>query len=75
MDASPDIDAVRSALLAEIEAYLDRERLSATAFGKLAVGDGKFVARLRSGENMTTAMIKKVQTFIAQSRVSASEAA
>lgn len=51
-------------LLAEIEAFLPKRGIKETTFGRLAVNDGKFVQRLREGQNMTLATIEKAHAFI-----------
>lgn len=51
-------------LLSEIEAFIVRRDIAETTFGRFAVNDGKFVARLRSGGNLTVATIDKVREYI-----------
>ena len=51
-------------LLSEIEAFLVDGKMAETTFGRFAVNDGKFVARLRSGGNLTVATIDKVREYI-----------
>lgn len=51
-------------LLAEIEEYLRTHKVAETTFGKLAVNDGKFVSRLRTGANMTLATVDRVRGFL-----------
>jgi len=51
-------------LLSEIEAFLSTRKMAETTFGRMAVNDGKFVSRLRSGANMTLATIDRVRTYI-----------
>lgn len=68
MNATEHVEAARSALLAEIESFLTERGMSAKAFGQLAVNDGKFVARLRSGENMTTDTITRVHRLLGEVR-------
>ena len=53
-------------LLAEIEAFLRNRKMAETTFGRMAVNDGKFVARLRAGANMTLATIDKARGFIGE---------
>ena len=55
-------------LLREIEAHLAERQIAATTFGRLAVNDGKFVGRLRTGANMTLATVSRVQKFIRDSQ-------
>lgn len=57
-------------LLAEIEAFLLPRRMAETTFGRMAVNDGKFVARLRAGGNMTLATVERVRQFIKSSPAS-----
>ena len=62
-------------LLAEIEAFLPKRGIKETTFGRLAVNDGKFVQRLREGQNMTLATIKRAHDFIRDNTQSDEEAA
>jgi hypothetical protein len=55
-------------LLAEIEAFLATRKMAETTFGRMAVNDGKFVGRLRTGANLTVATIERVRAFIAANR-------
>ncbi len=55
---------VQTELLTEIEAFLVNRRMAETTFGRLAVNDGKFVGRLRAGENMTLSTIDKARGFL-----------
>jgi hypothetical protein len=54
-----------AALLDEIEAFTKDRNMAETTFGRLAVNDGKFVARLRERGNITFATAAKVRAFIA----------
>lgn len=54
-------------LLAEIEVFLPQRNIKETTFGRFAVNDGKFVARLRRGDNMTLATLEKARSFIRDS--------
>jgi hypothetical protein len=65
----------QSQLLAEIEDFIGSQKIAATTFGKMAVNDGKFVSRLRSGANMTLATIARVKAFLETQRRASSEAA
>lgn len=51
-------------LLAEIEAYLVRTGTSMTTFGRLAVGDKRLVARLRSGCSVTLVTADAIRLFM-----------
>ena len=55
-------------LLAQIEAFLPERGITESTFGRLAVNDGKFVRRLRAGDNMTIATLNKASEFIAAHR-------
>lgn len=53
-------------LLAEIEAALAKSGLSATKFGKDAVGDPSFVFDLRDGKrDLRVSTVQRVRDFIA----------
>lgn len=54
-----------AALIAEIEIYCRGAGIAETTFGRNAVNDGKFVARLRQGGRLTTATQAKVHRYIA----------
>jgi hypothetical protein len=62
-------------LLGEIEAFLLDRKMAETTFGRFAVNDGKFVARLRSGGNLTVATIDKVREYIREKAASERSAA
>jgi hypothetical protein len=51
-------------LLQEIAAYCRGVRLAESTFGRMAVNDGKFVNRLRSGGRVTTETVERVRSFI-----------
>lgn len=51
-------------LLEYVEFYLTEHRMTATTFGVLAVNDGKFVSRLRSGVNMQTTTLSRAASFL-----------
>lgn len=55
-------------LLSEVEAFLLTHPMADTTFGLRAVNDGKFMGRLRAGENMTLATLKRVQRYIRDSQ-------
>lgn len=52
--------------LAEIDAFLERSRMSATAFGKSALGDPSFVHDLRVGRKPNLGLVDRVHDFIKQ---------
>lgn len=65
-------DQVRSALLQRIDAFLVKTKMSASAFGKEAVKDDRFVSRIRNGGNFTVDTYQKVIDWLdAQERAAA----
>ncbi len=56
-------DAAR-ALLLDIEVYCRRCGIAESSFGRRAVNDGKFVARLHGGKGITTTTLKRVRSFM-----------
>lgn len=62
-------------LIAEIDAFLTRTGMTARALGVRAVGDGKFVARLRARANVTLATVGRVRAYIAAVDAAAADAA
>ena len=62
-------------LLEQIEAFLERNSMSATAFGQAAVNDPRFVHDLRQGRDpkMSTAAI--IEKFIASNMQSLGDSA
>ena len=50
--------------LQEIAAYCRRVRVAESTFGRMAVNDGKFVNRLRTGGRVTTETVDRVRSFI-----------
>lgn len=74
MQTREHLDAARSSLLAEIGAFIAERRITETTFGRLAVNDGKFVERLRSGGNMTTGLLSRAHDFIQGERAKAQAA-
>lgn len=52
-------------LLADIAAFCRRHGLAESTFGRLAVNDGKFVARLRDGGRIRHQTLVRVQAFLA----------
>jgi 5-formyltetrahydrofolate cyclo-ligase len=53
-----------SSLLQEIERFLDRSELSASAFGQEVMGDRHLVRRLRDGKTVTLPTADKIRGFI-----------
>jgi len=58
-------------ILNEIEAFLEEADMSASYFGKRAVGNSELVTRLRSGGDVTLRTAERVREFIAKSPTSA----
>lgn len=56
--------SIQEDLLAEIEAFLVSRDMPQTTFGRLAMNDGKFVTRVRSGGNMTLSTVERVRRFM-----------
>lgn len=52
------------AFLEEIEAFLDRTRMPAYKFGRLALNDPNFVGDLRVGRMPSLGVVGRVQEFI-----------
>jgi hypothetical protein len=57
---------LREHFLAEVEAFLARARLSASAFGRDVMGDPSFVAGLRKGRCPTSRTIQFARAHIAR---------
>ena len=74
MTVPQHIDQARRLLLNEVAGFIVERNITETTFGRLAVNDGKFVARLRSTGNMTTALIAKAHDFICAERSKAKAA-
>lgn len=53
-----------AALLSDIDTYIAARGIAETTFGRMAVNDGKFVARVRRGGNITFATAARVREFI-----------
>jgi hypothetical protein len=54
-----------AALLVEIDAFIEREGMTPTAFGVDAVKDPNLYRRLKSNSNLTLATIDRVRGFMA----------
>jgi len=61
----PDSHASDGPLLDSIADYCRQARIAESTFGRLAVNDGKFVARLRDGSRVTPETWQKVTDYIA----------
>lgn len=55
---------IRKTLLEHIEDYLAASGMSASAFGKGAVGDPSLVRRLRGGSSISLKTIEKIEGFM-----------
>jgi 2,4-dienoyl-CoA reductase-like NADH-dependent reductase (Old Yellow Enzyme family) len=51
--------------LSTIEQFLDRHKMSASAFGRAAVGDPNFVGDLRAGRAPNLRLVERVNSYIA----------
>ena len=54
----------RQQLLAAVEAFCAREGMAPTTFGRKALGDGRFVGRLRDGRNVREATLQRARQFL-----------
>ena len=54
----------RQQLLAAIEKFCEREGMTPSAFGRKAMGDGRFVGRLRDGRQMRAATLARARQFL-----------
>jgi hypothetical protein len=58
------MDSIQPFLI-EIEMYLQAAGISHSTFGRKAVNDGSFVARVRAGANLTIKTIARVRQYMA----------
>jgi hypothetical protein len=58
--------ATRKELLARIDAFLQRHRMTERQFGLGAVGNHRLVQRLRQGFGVTLTVIEKAEAFMAR---------
>ena len=65
----------RQQLLAAIESFCEREGMAPAAFGRKAMGDGRFVGRLRDGRQVRAATLAKARQFLADYAPNDGEAA
>ena len=61
-----------AAFLAEIEAFLARERVAASTFGRAAIGDPSFVRELREGRAPSLRLVDRARAYMAARRRAAS---
>ena len=60
------MESSANAFLAEIEAFLARERVSSSTFGRAAVGDPNFVRDLREGRAPSLRMVDRSRVYMAR---------
>jgi hypothetical protein len=53
-------------LLEQIEAYIERVRIAPSRFGRMALGDPRFVDDLRSGRKPRRKTQERVQAFLSR---------
>jgi hypothetical protein len=58
--------SIRDQLLHDIERFLKQSGMDHTRFGKEALNDPSFVARLRSGKDVRTGTVDRIRNFIAE---------
>jgi len=56
--------SIVATLLGEIEAFCRQADITESIFGRRAVDDSKFVARLRSGKGVTVATVERVRAYM-----------
>ncbi len=59
------MESSTTAFLAEIEAFLARERVPPSRFGRGAVGDPNFVRELREGRAPSLRLVDRARTYMA----------
>lgn len=62
------MESSATAFLAEIEAFLARERVSSSTFGRAAVGDPNFVRELRDGRAPSLRLVDRARAYMAGRR-------
>jgi hypothetical protein len=55
---------IKADLVTDIDAFLAQSGMAETTFGRLAVNDGKFLGRLRTGGNLTISTVDRVRAFL-----------
>lgn len=48
----------------EVERYIRRRRISASAFGMTAMGDPNFVRQLRQGRDPSSRIVERVRSYM-----------
>ena len=67
-DATQLVKVENSIFLKEIEDFCAKVGIAESTFGRLAVNDGKFVARARGGSNVGKKMVARTYEFMADVR-------
>ncbi len=62
------MESSADAFLREIEAFLTRERLRPSAFGRAAVGDPNLVQELRDGRTPGLRLVDRARAYMAARR-------
>ena len=62
------MESSATAFLVEIEAFLARERVSASTFGRAAVGDPNLVRQLREGRAPSLRLVDRARAYMAGRR-------
>jgi sulfate adenylyltransferase subunit 2 len=58
------MESSATAFLAEIEAFLARESVSSSSFGRAAVGDPNFVRELREGRAPSLRLVDRARAYM-----------
>jgi len=58
-------------MIQEVNSYLARTGMAPSTFGREAVGDWRFVKRLRAGDDFRVSTIERVRDFINDAQPSA----
>lgn len=53
-------------LVAEVDDFLERNRIPETTFGRLVMKDPHFVRDLRAGRDLKMSTVERVRTFMAE---------
>jgi hypothetical protein len=69
------MESSAATFLAEIEAFLARERVPSSTFGRAAVGDPNFVRELRDGRAPSLRLVDRARAYMAGRRRDASRTA
>lgn len=55
---------IQEEFLAEVDRFLAATGMAESTLGRLAVNDGKFVGRLRSGRTVTLAVLERARSWM-----------